>query len=172
MRVVADTSALVTLEMVDLFDRVGFLALVTAAEVAAELEELAEFEDTEATAAQNLLVRLDEGIIDVHPAQQEAVLEQLVSPRVQRGEAACFQVCRQTGAEVFLTDDARAIAGLRDEAMRAGIRLRISAAVIAELLERGAISPKRARSLVAKIVQTRGWEGGVLEVLAQRLLGE
>lgn len=169
-RVVLDTSALVTLEMVDLLWRLDFLDLATGQTVADELEELAAYEDSTAEAAQRVLGRLDAGDIDVREVLDDAAVEALTSARVDRAEAECLVLCREWDGDVLVTDDARAIAGLREAARADGVEIRISVAAVVELHRRGEISEAEARPLVEEIVVTRGWEGGVLEVLAQRYL--
>lgn len=42
--------------------------------------------------------------------------------------------------------------------------------VVVELRRRGNLTEAKARGLVEEFVWTRGWEGGVLEVLAERYL--
>jgi predicted nucleic acid-binding protein len=169
-RIVADTSSLLTLELVDLLDRIAFVDLATVGRVVSELEDLAGFDDEEAAAAERVLSWIDGGGIEVFSLQATETMEALASKRVQPAEAACLQACREAKAEVLVTDDARAIAGLRDEAMAHGIRLRISVAVIVESRKRGELSTTQARRLVDEIIDARGWEGGVLEVLARRHL--
>jgi hypothetical protein len=54
--------------------------------------------------------------------------------------------------------------------MQYGIELRICVAILIELIKSNMISKPDARQRLEMLIEKRGWEGGVLEVLVKRYL--
>ena len=67
-------------------------------------------------------------------------------------------------------DDVDAAYALAGKAQARGIRIRISIAVIMELLKKGSITRDRTRALIRTMLKRRRWESSILEVLAQTYL--
>jgi hypothetical protein len=72
----------------------------------------------------------------------------------------------------LLTDDADAAHFLGRAAAQKGIKLRMCASAIVELINARKISPMTAKGKLEELIKKRSWEGGILEVLARRYLEE
>lgn len=172
IRVVMDTSSLVSLEMVGLLRRALKIVEVTIPGVVVEeLEEISKFSDPEGKAAGTILKLVSERKIPVVKVRAKKKVDELLSSEVDEGEASCLVCCVERGIENLIMDDVDAAYALEGRALAGEIKLRISVAVIVELMRRKIISKKRAASAIRRMVKIREWEGGVLEVLAERYLG-
>jgi predicted nucleic acid-binding protein len=172
IKVVMDTSSLVSLEMVGLLRRALKITEITIpAVVAEELKEISKFSDPKGKAAENISKLIDERKISVVKIRARKKVDGLLSSDVDEGEASCFVCCVENGIENLVMDDVDAAYELEGRALASEIKLKISAAVIIELMRKKVISKKRSASAIKKMVKLRGWEGGVLEVLAKKYLG-
>lgn len=171
IRVVMDTSSLVSLEMIGLLRRaLRIIEVVIPKVVVKELEEISKFSDPEGKAAKNILKLVDERRISVVKVRAKKKVDGLLSSEVDEGEASCLICCVEKGIENLIMDDADAAYELEGRALAAEIKLRISVAVIVELMRKKIISKKKAASAIKRMVKIREWEGGVLEVLAKKYL--
>lgn len=172
IKVVMDTSSLVSLEMVGLLRQALKIVEITIPKVVAgELEEISKFPDPKGKAAETILKLINERKISVVKVRARRKVDGLLSSGVDEGEASCFVCCVENGIENLIMDDVDAAYELEGRALASEIKLKISAAVIIELMRKETISKKRAASAIKKMVKLRGWEGGVLEVLAKKYLG-
>lgn len=172
IKVVMDTPSLVSLEMVGLLRRALKIVEITIPRVVAgELKEISKFSDPKGKAAENILKLIDERKISVVKVRARKKVDGLLSSEVDEGEASCFVCCVENGVETLIMDDVDAAYELEGRALASEIKLKISAAVIIELMRKGVISKKRAASGIKKMVKLREWEGGVLGVLAKKYLG-
>ncbi len=171
IRAVMDTSSLVSLEMVGLLGQALKIIQVSVPSVVVkELVEISKFSDPEGKAAENVLRLIKERRILVVKVRAKKRVSELLSSEVDEGEASCLVCCAENGIENLIMDDVDAAYELEGVALAGEIKLKISVAVIVELVRRKIISREKAASAIGKMVRIREWEGGVLEVLAKRYL--
>jgi len=158
--IVADTSALISLATVDLLDTLIAEYDVHSTEaVVEELTETATYDDVHGRAAQVVLDRRDG--IEVHEAESD-----LVTARIDAGEASAATLAAELGAEFLLTDDLRALPELQT-AVEA--RVAISPIVLAALLRRGVLDREAASEKLDRLAQERDWLGAPIYRRAQSL---
>lgn len=170
MKAVFDTSALISLETIDLLELcLENIEMITTSQVVEELENIRKFEDRLAEKAESIISYIDEERLKVVDISEDK-LDEVISPNVDRGEASCFICSKESKTKFLVMDDVEAASSLEAEAMSEGIHQRISVAVIVELLQKGVISNKKARKALDDLIKDRDWKGGVLEVLAEDIL--
>ena len=102
--IVADTSALITLASIDIFDLVleefDIHTSVTAVE---ELEDTAEYDDSHGKAADRVLQHQDR--FTAHDTSRT----EFQSSRIDGGEGSCADLARDLDADFLITDDLRAL---------------------------------------------------------------
>ncbi|MFP4050820.1 MAG: hypothetical protein ACLFVB_03675, partial [Thermoplasmata archaeon] len=167
MNAVFDTSALISLNTIDLLE-LGLenIEMITTSQVVEELEDMQGFEDRLAEEAESILSYIDEERLNVVEISEEK-LDEVISRSVDKGEASCFICAKETKTKFLVMDDVEAASSLEAEAMREGIHQRISVAVIVELLQKGVISKRKVRKALDDLIEDRDWKGGVLELLAE-----
>jgi len=169
-RVVADTSALVSLALAGLLEKSAETAeILIPPEVLAELRQVASFKDEEGAAAKAVLQLVSADKILVRRVKGRERLRRSIY-RTDLGEAACLQLCVENGVSLLVCDDIDASYRLEAPALAKGIRLRISAAFVAELARTGKLSKKQAMAAIRRMNKLRHWEGGALETLAEKYL--
>jgi predicted nucleic acid-binding protein len=146
--IIADTSALISLATVSVFDTVcAEFDIHTTSVVVAELEETAEFDDPHGTAATRVRGALD--AVTIHDISGE-----MRSSRIDPGESSCLALDRETCAEFLITDDVRALPELRT---LSDAQVALSPIVLRALCKRGVVSNEEAIELVDRLAETRGW---------------
>jgi len=171
MKAVLDTSALISLEVSGLLpDALKLLDVTIPPTVFEELKELSKFDDIEGKSASRTIGLVKDGRIIKHKVGGKKNVEKLLSSDVDVGEAECFMCCLKEGIKLLVLDDVDAAYSLEGLAKSQNIKLKISVAVIVELVNRNLIKRKKAYSAVKKMVKVRRWEGGVLEVLSEKYL--
>jgi len=162
MKAVADTSALLSLEYMGLLDDcTGIADIYTTGSVDEELKEIAGFRDEKSGIAKKILTLISDGKIkriDIKGEAKNAFMSQ------------CLSLCISTKTPVLLTDDADAAYVFGRIAAQKGIKLRMCAAFLVELIKAGKISPQAAKGKLEELIKKRSWEGGILEVLARRYI--
>lgn len=149
--IVADTSALVSVDSVDLLaTTLDEFEVHTTEAVLVELEETAAYDDPHGTAAGRVL-ELTDGL-DVH----EIGDTDLRSSRIDEGEATCLALERELDADFLLTDDLRALPELQS---LADARVAISPILLRALVERGVLADAEARERLDRLARTRDWLG-------------
>lgn len=169
MKAVLDTSALISLETIELLEpALESIEVLTTFQVVDELESMIEFEDRLAERAESVIRYVDEEKLEVVEISEEKIDRVMSeSKSVDKGEASCFLCAKESKVENLVMDDVAAASSLEGEAMREGIHQRISAAVIVELMQNEVISKERAREALDCLIEDRDWRGSVLEVLAE-----
>ena len=171
-KVVADTSALISLGVSGVMDKCLEIAEISIPRaVAEELEEIAAYEDKEGKAAVLILDFLRKGRIAKVELREKSKAERLLSNDVDRGEAECFALCLENDIKKLLMDDVDAGYSLEGLTKAEGIKIRISVALISALVKKKMMDKNRAIEAVRRMANVREWEGGVLEVLAKRYFG-
>ena len=164
MKAVADVSALLSIEFMGVLDdTLGIADIYTPASVDEELIEIAGFRDERSGIAKKILTHLSDGKIKridikVESSNKNALMGQ------------CLSLCISAKIPVLLTDDADAAYLFGRIAVQKGIKLRMCAALLVELITAGKISPQAAKGKLEELIKKRSWEGGILEVLARRYI--
>jgi predicted nucleic acid-binding protein len=170
MKIVVDTSSLLSLEFMDILDDVvGIVEVCITDIVEGELKEIAGFSDEKSMVAKRILKHANNGNIKAFQVNNDSFSKYL-SRDVDPGEASCLALCISEKIRFLITDDADAAYYLGRIAMQYGIELRICVAILIELIKSNMISKPDARQRLEMLIEKRGWEGGVLEVLVKRYL--
>ncbi|MFP4001900.1 MAG: hypothetical protein ACLFSM_00570 [Thermoplasmata archaeon] len=169
MKTVLDTSALISLETIELLElALENIEILTTSRVVDELEKMIEFEDRLVERAENVIKYVDEGkveVVDVSEKKVDRVVSE--SKSVDKGEASCFLCAKESKVVNLVMDDVAAASSLEGKAMRDGIHQRISAAVVVELMQKEVISEEKARESLDSLIEDRDWRESILEVLAE-----
>jgi len=148
--IVADTSALVSLAVIDLLDiLLTEFEVHTTGTVVDELDDTSNYDDSHGHAAQIVLDRRDR--LTVH--QVDGTLE---SSRIDRGEGSCALLTRKLDADFLLTDDLRALPEVQ-AAVDAQVAL--SPLVLKALVKRGVLDRQQALTKLDRIAEQRTWLG-------------
>ena len=169
--VVADTSALISLAMSgQLALAVKSVSFLVPPRVRQELREISGYRDREGRAAKRVLKLVSLGTIQLKVLKGRRRANLLVDKSVDLGEAECLVLAEEQNTKTILMDDIRAAYSLHSPAKAQGISLRISAAVVVELVKTGKLTKKKAVHALTQMIQRREWEKGVLEHLVSRYL--
>ena len=158
--IVADTSALISLASIDLFDT--FLTefdVHTTETVIEELETTSDFDDRHGNAADTVLDNLDR--IDTHQIEGE-----FTSSRVDHGEGSCAFLTTEIDAEFLITDDLRALPELQTVA---DAQVVISPIVLKALVNRNVLDRAKASAKLDALAEQRDWLGAPIYRRAQSL---
>lgn len=148
--IIVDTSALISLTSVDLFDTVlTEFDVYTTDLVVDELEDTAEHNDNHGEAAQTVLDRLDE--IEAHPIDGE-----FTSSRVDQGEGSCALLTKKIDVEFLITDDLRALPELQTVS---DAKVAISPIVLKAFVQRDVLDHKEALEKLDELAEQRDWLG-------------
>lgn len=168
-KTVADASALVSLAFSGQLKLVAeTIQLLAPVQVKKELEELAEFEDEKATAAKTVLGLINDKKILVQSVADPKKAKALVNKNIDYGEAECFRLAVEKKISTLLMDDLNASYSLDSLAKARSVSIKLSAAVIVELVNQQKISKKQAKESLLKMIQHRNWEKKTLEYLIQK----
>jgi len=170
MKIVVDTNSLLSIGFMEVLDETLDIAEVyITGIVLKELKEIAGYDDEKSDIAKRIMKLVKDGKIKCFHIKNEQFLKYL-SRNVDAGEASCLALCISGRVQFLITDDADAAYSLGRIAMQKGIKIRICVAVLIELVKAGIITRSDAKEKMEKLIQQRGWEGGVLEVLVKRYL--
>jgi predicted nucleic acid-binding protein len=161
--IVADTSALLSLEAADCLD----LVLVefdvhTTTVVRAELERTGEYADDHGIAAREVLERSDRFTF-------HEVDDPIETSRIDLGEGSCVRLADRLDAEFLLTDDLRALPELQ---RATAARVAISPIVLRALVDRNVLEREDARRRIDRLAESRSWLGAPIYRRAKRLFEE
>lgn len=172
MKVVADTSSLMSLEFMEILSEAFRIADVYITNVVEEeLKEISSFSDEKSRIAKSILKHIQDRKIQCIRIKSSS-FSNYISRNVDAGEASCLALCILKKIPCLITDDADAAYSLGRIAMQKGIKIRICVAVLMELVKSNKISKSEAKEKLEKLIKKRSWEGGVLEVLAKKYLEE
>lgn len=168
-RAVADTSALVSLAFSgQLRKTTETIRLLAPNQVKKELGEIARFADEKAEAAKTVLKSINTKQIQILAVSNPKQAEELLDKNIDAGEAECFRLAIEQKIPVILMDDLNASFALHSHSIANAIRIRLSAAAIAELFKQQKISKKQAKKSLLKMIRHRNWEKTTLEYLIQK----
>ena len=172
MKIVVDTSSLLSIGFMEVLDETFDIAEVYITSIVLkELKEIAGYDDEKSDTAKRIMELVKDGKIKCFHIKDEQFSE-YISINVDAGEASCLALCISETVQFLITDDADAAYSLGRIAMQRGIKIRICVAVLMELVKAGIITGSDAKEKMNKLIQQRGWEGGVLEVLVRKYLEE
>lgn len=171
MILVIDTSSLISLEMIGAL-RKSFktVEIIIPEAVLDEIKEIGRYKDREGKASQNILKLIKEGKIKVVKIKNQRKVGSLLSRNVNRGEAECFICCVEQNVKTLIMDDVDAAYELEGLAIVNDIKMKISVAILIELFTQKVLNKKELKGYVKKLIKTREWEGGVIEILSKRYL--
>lgn len=171
MKVVMDTSSLISLEIIGALEKSLEIVDVNISKtVVDELKETAKYKDQEGKAAKKVLKLAEKENIKVIEIKNQQHVENLLSRSVNRGEAECLVCCLENKISKLIMDDIDAAYSLEGMAIANNVEIRISLAVLMELYFQKKIDKKKLKYFVKKLVETREWEGGALRVLSKVLI--
>lgn len=160
--ILADTSALVTLEikhLVDLACEIVHFSISTG--VCEELKEIAKFEDVHGRSAKDVLKLVDKGIIEVKSVN--ARKEHIES--IDMGEAEILTLGESGKYDYIITDDVKAMPYMKSVAK---IKILTSVFVIRLLYDLKLLPRHEALDSIKEISTSRDWYGGILETIAYK----
>lgn len=159
--IVADTSALVTLAIAETIETVlEEFDVHTTQTVISELQETAEHQDVHGEAAEHVLEHSD--TISVHEVEDT----DFESSRIDRGEASCAILTRQTEAGFLITDDLRALPELQE---LVDAKVAISPIVLKALVKRDVLETEDAERILDTVAEKRDWLGAPIYRRARQL---
>jgi len=171
IKVVMDTSSLISLELIGLLERSLSIIEVTIPEVVKnELSELGKCNDKEGASAKKVLKMITEGKILVREIKNRKKAKEILSKNVDYGESECIICSIENNIKTLIIDDVSAAYELEGLAISKNIKMKISIAVLVELHTNKIINDGQLVDYTKKLIKTREWEGGVLEILAKRYL--
>jgi len=158
--IVADTSALISVATIDLFETLlAEYDVHTTETVVEELETTAEYDDTHGRGAQCVLERINQ--LEIHTADAD-----LETSRIDTGEASTVTLTNDLDAAFLITDDLRALPELQT---LVDAQVAISPIVLKALVKRGALEHDTALELLEELAAERDWLGAPIYRRAKSL---
>ncbi len=171
IRVVMDTSSLVSLGMIGFLEKsLKMIEIIIPKMVVNELKEISKYSDKEGKSAEEALKLVKNDRIKTIKIKGTKKVSNLLCSDVNKGEAECFVCCIEQKIRTLIMDDVDAAYKLEGLAIAENIKMKISVAVIIELMKKKIITKKQTVSGIRDMIKTREWEGGILEVLSKRYL--
>jgi predicted nucleic acid-binding protein len=148
--IVADTSALISLSAVELFETtVEEFDVHTTKIVVEELEQTSEYEDSDAEAAKAVLEEIEK--VSVHPVKRK-----FESSRIDSGEGSCVALTQDIESDFLITDDLRALPELQKTA---DSKVAISPILLKALVKREILDREEAVDKLDRLAERRKWLG-------------
>jgi len=170
-KVVMDTSSLISLELIGLLEKSLKIIQIKIPEVVKnELKELSKYQDKEGKSAAKVLNLINNDKISISKIKNRKKAKELLTKNVDYGESECIVCCSENNIKTLIMDDINAAYGLEGFAISKNIKIKISIAVLVELHRNKIIDDRQLSEYVKKLIKTREWEGGVLEILIKRYL--
>jgi len=160
--ILADTSALVSLEIKHLVDlATKHIQFSITKGVCEELKDIAEFDDTHGISARDVLKLVESGTIAVKsmPASEEH------AQNIDMGEAEILTLSESGEYDYIITDDVKALPYIKSQTNTKALT---SAFVIRLLYDLKMLTRQEALTSIKEISASRDWYGGVLETISQR----
>lgn len=156
-RIVFDTSALISFALGDVLDLViDQYEPVISRVVLDELKETSKYDDGTGKAAKKVFKRSESLNIEKVPNED---YRELITSRIDEGEASCIPLAKKEDHEAFITDDFSAVHQLRTYSQKYNFELGLSAVLLKALNIRGELSQKEMESTFDRIARKRGWLG-------------
>lgn len=171
IKVVMDTSALISLELIGALGKsLRILDVIISETVKDEITEISKYKDVEGRSAKNVINLINVGSIKVIKIKNRKNVENLLSRNANKGEAECFVCCLENKISQLIMDDIDAAYSLEGFAIANKTDIKISIAVLMELYFQKMIAKKELKMFIKKLVKLREWEGGALEILSKKYL--
>lgn len=167
--IVADSSALISLAMTDMFRFIGGINFKIAREVYNELNLIKNYKDRDGYNANRVIRNLREWNIEVLNIKNKEKLNNLIKdPMIDKGEAESLVLALENNIEWLITDDIKSI-HILDRYSDEKVKIRSSILIPVILNISGKISRKQARQAIIEIGKYRKWNEslfrGSLELL-------
>lgn len=171
IKVVCDTSSLITISMVNLIKKcLDIFDIIIPIAVIKEIKEASKYADNVGKSAKKLLNLIDKDKIKTYKIKNKNKVKNLLSSNINEGEAECIICCTENNVKYLIMDDIDAMYHLEDVALANKIETNISIWLLVELTRNKIITKKTLISTIKKMIKIRKWEGGVLEVLSRKYL--
>ncbi len=171
IKLVMDTSSLISLELIGALEKsIKIVEIMIPKAVKEEIMEIAKYKDKEGNSAKNIIKLIRKENIKICEIKNKKNVGNLLSKNVGRGEAECFACCLENKILKLIMDDINAAYSLEGLAMTHKIDIKISIAILVELYYQKIIDKRKLQGFVKRLIKTREWEGGALEVLSKRYL--
>lgn len=162
IRILADTSALVSLEIKRHVAHASkVIRFNVSIGVYEELKEIAEFDDVHGRSARDVLALIESGIISIKPVQARKEHAE----NIDRGEAEILTLAESEEYDYIITDDVKALAYIKSKAK---VKVLTSVFVIRLLYDLRILTRQDALDSIKEIAAYRDWYGGVLETIAYK----
>lgn len=155
--IVADTSALISLAITDMFRFVDGIDFKITKEVHNELNLIKNYRDKDGYNASRVIRNLKEWNIGVLNIKDKAKLNDLIKdPVIDKGEAESLILALENKIEWLITDDLKSIKIL-DKHSDGKVKIRLSILIPIALYNAEKISRKQAKQAVIQIGKYRKW---------------
>ncbi len=160
IRILADTSALVSLEIKHHVAQASkFVQFSVSTGVYEELKEIAEFDDVHGISARDVLGLVESGTIRVKSIQ----VRKEHAENIDIGEAEILTLAESDEYDYIITDDVKALPYIKSKAK---VKVLTSVFVIRLLYDLKILTRQEALTSIKEIATHRDWYGGVLETIA------
>jgi len=157
MIIVADSSALISLAITDIFRFAKNINFKIAREVYNELNLIKNYRDKDGYNANKVIRNLKEWNIEILNIKNKVMLNNLIrDPMIDKGEAESLILALENNIEWLITDDLKSISVL-DKYNEGKVKVRSSILIPVLLNSSGKISRKQARQSVIRIGKYRKW---------------
>ncbi len=166
IKILADTSALVSLEIKNLVSLASrFIHFTITSGVHEELKEISRFEDVHGFSARDVLRLVENSVISVRPVNAR----KKHTESIDSGEAEILTLAESGEYDYIVTDDVKALPYMKSSAR---VKVLTSAFVIRLLYDLKILSRQEAFNSIKEISASRDWYGGVLETISYKYFDE
>ncbi len=164
IRLVADTSALISLALVDCLDLLGALGykLAAAPAVVRELRQMTGWRDALSRAAESALQAIAGLETTLDQTAQDLASQLAVLPGLDQGEVETLALAAQLHSSEILVDDVRAMGGLAGVARTLEVHIVPSSYVLVKAYLGDLLTYGQIVQLLQRLAVSRGWEESVL----------
>jgi predicted nucleic acid-binding protein len=167
--IVADSSALISLAVTDIFRFTKDIEFKIAREVYNELILIKVYKDKDGYNADKIIKNLNNWNIEILNIKDKRKLNALLKdPLVDKGEAESLVLALENAIEDLVTDDIRSIQALNKHSQDK-VYINTSAIIPIILYASGKISKKQARQAIVQIFKYRKWNKNLFEEVINRL---
>lgn len=155
--IVADTSALISLAVTDMFKFIEGIDFKISREVHNELNLIKDYRDKDGYNANRVIMNLKEWNIEILNIKDKAKLKDLIKdPVIDKGEAESLILALENEIEWLITDDLKSIQIL-DKHSDGKVKIRSSILIPIALYNADKIKRKQAKQAVIQIGKYRKW---------------
>jgi len=151
--IVADTSALISLAISDIFKYSKLIYFKIPKEVYRELNLIKHYKDKDGNNAKRILKNLKAWNIEVLNVIEKQLFN---NPLIDPGEAECLNLALENNISKIITDDMKSIPGLNDLSENR-VSIYTSILIPAILYSAGVLSKKKVKQIIIQISKHRQW---------------